>query len=136
MDYEKYKKDEMLKIIETEGILLVSTNLGNHFIIRKRDLADFIILESERTGYSADMKFFLPDFDLAIAKTFGCFFDKIHPVLRKEVIDRLTLLLTTDTEPKKVKVFDNKIFDSFSLEEKGFENGEIKNFDKFYGKYF
>ena len=64
MEYKKYKKDELLKIIKTEGILLVHTSLGDHYIIRKKDLADFIMLESERTDYSADMKIFLPDFDL------------------------------------------------------------------------
>lgn len=136
MEYKKYKKDEMLKIIKTEGILLVHTSLGDHYIIRKKDLADFIMLESERTDYSADMKIFLPDFDLPIARTFGCFLDKIHPVLRKEIIKRLTLLQTTDTSPKKVKIFDNTIFKTFSTEEKGFENGKLKDFQKFYGKYF
>ena len=67
--------------------------------------------------------------------TFGCFLNRVNPLLREEIIDRLVLLQTTNKQPKKVKIFDNDIFINFSTEEKGIENGEVKNFDKFYRKY-
>lgn len=67
--------------------------------------------------------------------TYGCYLNKINPVLRKEIIKRLVLLQTKRRNPKKVKVFNNNTFCNLSKSEMGIKNGEILNFDELYGKY-
>lgn len=132
--YKKYNKKEMIDIIKNYGIVFVDTNLGDHYIIKKADLAYFIMLEAERTGHVAEMECSMPVIGDVIS-TFGCFLNKANPILRKEIIKRLVLLQTTDERPKNVKVFDLDIFCDMSDLEKGIENGEIINFDKLYKKY-
>ena len=46
INYNKYSKKEFLKILDEDGILFVETSLGNRCIIKKSDIADFIMLES------------------------------------------------------------------------------------------
>lgn len=133
--YKEYTKEQMLNIIEKDGFLFVETNLGDNYIIKKADLADFIILEAQRTGHVAEMKIYIPGIDEPVMSTYGWFLNKANPLLREEIINRLVLLQTTDTKPKQVKIFDNDIFIAFSTEEKGIENGKVKNFDKLYSKY-
>lgn len=133
--YKTYTKKQMLNIIQKEGIVFVDTNLGDHFIIKISDIPDFIMLEAIRTDCVAELRMYIPGIDEPILTTFGCFLNKVNPLLREKIIDRLVLLQTTDEEPKKVKVFNNDIFINFSSKEKGIENGKVKNFDKFYKKY-
>lgn len=133
--YKIYTKKQMLDIIKKEGFVFVDTNLDDHFIIKICDIPDFIMLESIRTGHVAELKMYIPGVDEPILTTFGCFFNRVNPLLRDEIIDRLTLLQTTNKSPKKVKIFDNDMFINLSTEEKGIENGEVKSFDKFYRKY-
>lgn len=133
--YKIYTKKQMLDIIQKEGFVFVDTNLDNHFIIKICDIPDFIMLESIRTSHVAELKVYIPGVDEPVLTTFVCFLNRVNPLLREKIIDRLTLLQTTNKKPKKVKIFDNDMFINFSTEEKGIENGEVKNFDKFYRKY-
>lgn len=133
--YKTYTKKQMLKIIETEGFVFVDNNFGDHFIIRIKDIPDFIILETIRTSHQVQLEMYIPGVDEPILTTFGWFLNRVNPLLREEIIKRLVLLQTTDNKPKNVKIFDNDIFISSSTEEKGIENGKVKNFDKFYQKY-
>lgn len=135
MEYKKYTKSQMINIIKKEGFLFVETNLGDHFVIRQKDMPDFIMLESERTGHTASMTFYMPGIDNPVATTIGFFLDRINPLLRKEIIKRLVSLQKYEKRPKKIKIFDNELFINLSPEEKGIENNEVKNFSKFYGKY-
>lgn len=95
----------------------------------------FIILEATRTLHQATLEMFIPGEDNPILTTYGWFLNRVNPLLREELIQRLVLLQTTKTKPKNVKIFDNDIFISLSKKEKGIENGKVKNFDKFYQKY-
>ena len=133
--YKKYNKDQMLKIIENEPFVFVETDLGDNYIIRKRDISDFIILENMRTGHKASMKMWFPGFETPSLTTCGWFLDRINQKLRAEIIERLVLLQTTDTKPKKVKIFDNDIFIKLTPEEQGIVDGKVKYFNKFYMKY-
>lgn len=135
INYKTYSKKQMLKIIETEGFVFVDNNFGDHFIIRIKDIPDFIILEATRTLHQATLEMFIPGEDNPILTTYGWFLNRVNPLLREELIQRLVLLQTTKTKPKNVKIFDNDIFISLSKKEKGIENGKVKNFDKFYQKY-
>lgn len=131
--YGKYTKNELLEILKKDGILFVETNLGNKYIIKKGDLADFIILEAQRTGHVVEISFFMPGISGIVMSTYGWFLNKANPVLREEIIDRLVLLQTTEEEPKKVKVFDTDIFENM-LDNNEIDN-EIQNYDELYGKY-
>ena len=133
INYKKYSKKEFLKILDEDGILFVETSLGNRCIIKKSDIADFILLESDKTGHTADMSFFMPGISGPVITTFGCFLNKANPVFREEIIDRLVLLQTTDTKPKNVKVFDTDIF--FDMVDNNEISNDIKNFNKLYKKY-
>ena len=132
-NYNKYSKKEFLKILDEDGILFVETSLGNRCIIKKSDIADFIMLESTKTGHTADMSFFMPGISGPVITTFGCFLNKANPVFREEIIDRLVLLQTTDTEPKNIKVFDTDTF--FDMVDNNEISNDIKNFNKLYQKY-
>lgn len=92
MEYKKYSRKEMIKILEKEAILFADTNLGENYIIRQKDIADFIILETERTGHIVQIKFYMPDISEPVATTCGWFLNKINPLLREEIIDRLVSL--------------------------------------------
>ncbi len=131
--YRKYTKNELLEILKKDGILFVKTNLGNKCIIKKHDLADFIILEAQRTGHAVEMSFFMPGISGVVMSTYGWFLNKANPVLREEIIDRLVLLQTTEKKPKKVKIFDTDIFENM-LDNNEIDN-DIQNYDELYGKY-
>ena len=133
--YKKYSKNKMLRIIQTEGFIFVETNRDDYFIIRIQDIPDFIMLESIRTGYSANISMYIPGIDSPVLTTYGCYLNKINTSLREEIINKLILLQTKKIKPKKVKIFDNDRFNALSETEKGIEDGKIKNFDKFYQKY-
>ena len=133
INYNKYSKKEFLKILDEDGILFVETSLDNRCIIKKSDIADFIMLESDKTGHTADMSFFMPGISGPVITTFGCFLNKANPVFREEIIDRLVLLQTTDTKAKEVRVFDTDIF--FDMVDNNEISNDIKNFNKLYKRY-
>lgn len=102
-NYKKYSKWKMLNIIKKMPILFVETSFNDAYVIRKKDVADFIILEAERTGHHIDMKFYMPGIDEPVISTFGWFLDTINPLLREEIIHRLVLLQTRKKVLKKLK---------------------------------
>ena len=109
--YEKYTKNELLKILKKDGILFIETNLGDNYIINKNDLADFIILEAQRTGHTAEISFFMPGINGAVITTYGWFLNKANPLLREEIIDRLVLLQQFEVEPKDIKVIIEDMYE-------------------------
>lgn len=131
--YKKYAKNELLKILKDDGILFVKTSLGDRYIIKKNDLADFIILEAQRTGHTAEMSFFMPGIAGAVITTYGWFLNKANPILREEIINRLVLLQTTDKKPKNVKVFDTDTF--YKMVDNNEVDNDIENYDTLYEKY-
>lgn len=131
--YKKYTKKQLLEILKKEAIVFAHTNLGDKYIIKKSDLADFIILETEKNGHSIEMSFFMPGINGAVITTFGWFLNRANSALREEIIDRLVLLQTTDKKPKKVKVFDTHIFNKM-LDDNEISN-DIENYDILYKKY-
>ncbi len=135
LKYKMYTENQMRNIIKEMPIIFVETSNNDAYVIRKKDIADFIILETERTGHSIELEFYMPGIERPVITTFGWFLNKANPLLRKEIIDRLVLLQTTNTKPKKVKIFDNEIFNNLAKKEMGIIDGQIKNFDKFYRKY-
>lgn len=131
--YKKYTKNELLKILKNDGILFVKTSLDDRYIIKKNDLADFIILEAQRTGHAAEMFFFMPGISGAVITTYGWFLNKANPILREEIINRLVLLQTTDKQPNNVKVFDTDTF--YKMVDNNEDDNNIENYDALYKKY-
>ncbi len=131
--YAKYTKNELQKILKEDGILFVKTNIGDKYIIKKDDLADFIILEAQRTGHIAEMSFFMPGINGTVMTTYGWFLNRANPLLRKEIIDRLVLLQTTDKKPKNIKIFDTDVF--LNMLDRNEIDNDIQNYDKLYRKY-
>lgn len=131
--YKKYTKNELLKILKNDGILFVKTSLNDRYIIKKNDLADFIILKAQRTGHAAKMYFFMPGIYGAVITTYGWFLNKANPILREEIINRLVLLQTTNKKPKNVKVFDTDIF--YKMIDNNEVGNDIENYKKLYKKY-
>ena len=136
--YDKYTREEMSKIAKEDGYLIVQTSNYDSYIINKNDVADFIMQESEKNGYSVDINMYIPKNNgrLLLLSTCGCFLDKINQDFRNEIIDRLVELQTTDTKPRDAKVFANEIFLEMSLEEIGQNKELTAQYDKFYKKYF
>lgn len=137
-EYEKYTRKEMSDITKKEGFVFVETSRGDNYIIKKSDICDFIIQESERQGHHVDMKMYVPnpDIEKPFLTTMGWFLDKINQNYRKEIIDKLIRLQTYQIKPKKVKIFNNDIFCKMSLEELGEQQGKTLQFDKFFKKYY
>lgn len=137
-EYEKYTRKEMSNIAKNKGFVFVETSLGDNYIIKKDDICDFIMQESERQGHSVNMKMYVPNLDIEkpFLSTVGCFLDKINNNYRKEIIEKLIKLQTGQIKPEKVKVFNNDIFSKMSLEEFGEKQGETIQFDKFFKKYY
>ena len=81
---------------------------------------------------------YVPNYEIEepFVSTYGCFLNKINPTFREEISERLIKLQTTNTKPRKVKVFDNGIFEKMTLEELGEKEGKTLQYDKFYKKYY
>lgn len=111
IEYKKYTKEEMIDIAKNKGFYFVETSRDDYFEIAKDDLADFIILEADRCGHDVEISVYTPyREDEVVLTTYGCFFNRIKPKLREEIIDRLVELQTGQEEPREIKVFDNDVF--------------------------
>ena len=79
-EYEKYTRKEMSDIAKKEGFVFVETSIGDNYIIKKSDICDFIMQESERQGHSVDMEMYVPnpDIEKPFLTTIGCFLNKIN----------------------------------------------------------
>lgn len=129
-NYKMYSRMRMINLIKNAPILFVETSFNDAYVIRKKDVADFIVMETERKGHNIEMEFYMSEIDKPVITTSGWFLNTINPLLRKEIIDRLILLQTGKKKPKKVKIFD-----IMSNLDKGLENFSIKKSNKIYGKY-
>ncbi len=136
--YELYTREEMSEIAKKEGFLFVETSNGDNYEIRKSDVADFIVLEAKRCGYAVDIKMYVPNcyIEEPFVSTYGYFLNRVNQSFREEIIERLIKLQTTNINPRKVKVFDNDIFEKMTLQELGEEEGKTLQYDKFYKKYY
>lgn len=132
--YKKYTRKEMKDIIENKGYYFILTSTGEDLQIAKDDLADFIMLESERCGHNVNIEVYAPGMiETPILTTYGCFLNRVNPKLREEIIDRLVKLQTYEEEPKDVKIFNTDVY--MNMIDQGVEDG-ISQYDKFFAKYY
>lgn len=135
IEYRKYSKRRMLEILHKEGLAFVKTSLGDKYIIRKADIADFIIIESRATNNKEKMEFSFPQIDNPVLITIGTSFQKINPILKAEIIGRVSFLERFNLRTRFIKVFDLEEFSKFNEKDIGNEKKIGKEFDKLYRKY-
>lgn len=116
-NYKQYNKKEMIKIIQENKTVYVETSKGNHYIINRKDIADFIILEAEKAGHRIEIYVYLPNQEEPAITTCGWFLNKCNPEIREEIINRLVMLQTTSIRPRKVKVFNTNILNKLRRKE-------------------
>ncbi len=135
VEYRKYSRRRMLEILHKEGITYVKTSIGDKYIIKKADIADFIIIESRATNNKEKMEFYFPQIDKPVLVTMGTFFKEANPILKAEIIGRVSFLEKFNLRSRFIKVFDLKEFSKFNEEDIGNEKKIAKEFDKLYRKY-
>lgn len=116
-NYKQYTKKEMIKIIQENKTVYVETSKGNHYIINRKDIADFIVLEAEKAGHRIEIQVYLPNQEEPAITTCGWFLDKCNSEIREEIINRLVMLQTTNKRPKKVKTFNTNILNKLRRKE-------------------
>ena len=116
-DYKQYSKKEMIKIIQDNKTVYVETSKGTHYIINRKDIADFIVHEAEKAFHRIEIKVYLPNQEEPAITTSGWFLNKCNPEIREEIINRLVMLQTTNTRPRKVKVFNTNILNKLRRKE-------------------
>ena len=79
-EYKKYTRKEMSDIAKNEGFVFAETSLGENYIIKKNDICDFIMQESEKQGYAVNIKMYVPNpyIEEPFVTTIGGFLDKIN----------------------------------------------------------
>lgn len=116
-NYKQYSKKEMIKIIQDNKTVYVETTLGNHYIINRKDIADFIVLEAERNGHRIGIQIYLPNQEEPVITTCGWYLNECNPAIREEIINRLVMLQTTNIRPNKVKIFNTNILNKLRRKE-------------------
>lgn len=113
---EIYSRKETEKFIESkEKFVYVDDGIAE-IIIPRKDIPDFIVYVN-REVQMVDLKFYDLEHDPSlIITTMGEFLDKCASDVRPEIIDRLVKLQTNEEKYKKVKAFDEGIFEEIQIE--------------------
>ena len=116
-NYKQYTKKEMIRIIQDNNTAYVETSYAKHYIINRKDIADFIILEAERNGHRIAIDIYLPNQEKPVITTSGWYLNTCNPEIREEIIDRLVMLQTSTKRPNKVKIFNTNILNKLRRKE-------------------
>lgn len=108
---EFYTEEEIKSLIRKKAELFYVDDGIDEAIIKLEDIPDFIV-DYNRNLEMRDLKFFRvgkgiyePDIT-----TRGEFLDRIDPILRKRIINRLVALQTNEVEIKKYKIIDENLY--------------------------
>ncbi len=108
---EIYNKKETEKFIKSKEKYVYVDDGVTEVIIPRKDIPDFIVYVNREIGM-VDLKIY--DFEnepSLIITTMGEFLDKCDQNVRQEIIDRLIKLQMDDEQYKKVKVFNEDIWE-------------------------
>ena len=108
---EFYTEEEIKDLIRTKAELFYVDDGIDEAIIKLEDIPDFIV-DYNRNLEMRDLKFFRVGkgrFEPDIT-TIGEFLDRIDPILRKRIINRLVALQTNEVEIKKYKIIDENLY--------------------------
>lgn len=108
-----YSKEEIEKIIKSQTKLVYVDNGMDEIAIRVKDLPDFIVDFSNKTGHKINLKIY--DYHrpsmTPIATTIGSYLGKCEPKFREEIIDRLMEVQTGMKKLKKYKIIDERLLE-------------------------
>lgn len=108
---EIYNKKETEKFIKSKEKYVYVDDGVTEVIIPRKDIPDFIVYVNREIGM-VDLKIY--DFEnepSLIITTMGEFLDKCDQNVRQEIVDRLIKLQMDDEQYKKVKVFNEDIWE-------------------------
>lgn len=107
---EIYNKKETEKFIKSKEKYVYVDDGTTEVIIPRKDIPDFIVYVNREIGM-VDLKIY--DFENVsslIITTMGEYLDRCDSNVRQEIIDRLVKLQMGDEQYKKVKAFDEDIW--------------------------
>ncbi len=108
---EFYNKKETEKFIKSKEKYVYVDDGVTEVIIPRKDIPDFIVYVNREIGM-VDLKIYdLENAPSLIITTMGEFLDKCDQNVRQEIIDRLIKLQMDDEQYKKVKVFNEDIWE-------------------------
>ena len=108
---EIYNKKETEKFIKSKERYVYVDDGVTEVIIPRKDIPDFIVYVNREIGM-VDLKIYdLENDPSLIITTMGEFLDKCDQNVRQEIIDRLIKLQMDDEQYKKVKVFNEDIWE-------------------------
>ena len=112
-DFKFYEVDEVIKLLKSKERLVYVDDGIDETVIKYKDLPDFIVDYNEKCG-SKDIKVYdyeNPNMDKPLLDTFGIFLNRCDSKVREDIIERLTLLQTGETEVKDYKIIDEDTLD-------------------------
>lgn len=108
---EIYDKKETEKFIRKKEKYVYVDDGITEVIIPRKDIPDFIVYVNRRISI-VDLKIYDPEHDPSLViTTIGEYLDMCNSDIRKEIIDRLVKLQTGNEKYKKVKVFDEAVWE-------------------------
>lgn len=108
---EFYTEEEIKELIRTKAELYYVDDGIDEAIIKLEDIPDFIV-DYNRNLEMRDLKFFSvskEDYEPDII-TYGEFLNKIDPLIREKIIDRLIALQTNEAEISRYKIIDEEVY--------------------------
>lgn len=108
---EFYTEEEIKELIRTKAELYYVDDGIDETIIKLEDIPDFIV-DYNRNLEMRDLKFFSVNKDNYEPDiiTYGEFLNKIDPLIREKIIDRLIALQTNELEIKEYKIIDEEVY--------------------------
>lgn len=108
---EFYTEEEIKELIRTKAELYYVDDGIDEAIIKLEDIPDFIV-DYNRNLEMRDLKFFSvskEEYEPDII-TYGEFLNKIDPLIREKIIDRLIALQTNEAEISRYKIIDEEVY--------------------------
>ena len=107
-EFEFYTKGEVKNLLLSDERLVYVDDGMNEFVVKYNDLPDFIVDMGINTGHKCRLKVYnYPAESMEpILNTVGFFLDRCDPIVREDIIERLTKLQKFEIETKKYKIID------------------------------
>ena len=113
---EIYNKKQTEKFIKSKEKYVYVDDGMTEVIIPRKDIPDFIVYVNRKIAIT-DLKIYDPEHNPSlIITTMGEYLNKCNLDVRKEIISRLVKLQTGEEHYKKVKVFDEDIWEQVQNE--------------------
>lgn len=124
-EFTFFTRGEIKNLLLSGEKLVYADNGIDEFVVKYSDLPDFIVDMSRSMGYNCNLKVYNSPTELVtpILTTIGEFLDKCDPNVRKDIIDRLIAVQTTE-ETKSYKIINK--YDLETVQEDIEKNMSVK----------